>query len=372
MTQVIKKRKIVIASVLKPVDDARMFEKMGQTLADTDNYEVHIIGFPSGKPRAYPNIHLHPSEPFPRLGFQRLLEPFRIFQKIRELDPAILMATTHELLFAAVVFKMMRKAAIIYDIRENYFRNILFLPSFPLVLRPFLALWVRAWEKILSPFVNHFIVSEKGYLKELPFTGDKGVIIENKVKRVAIALPVERTQTGLRLLFSGTLAESTGVFTAIHLAETLHESDPNVSLTIIGYCAQRETLQRIKELTDNRDFIRLEGGDHLVPHDEIMSAIGNADAGIIAYPPNPSTRNTVPTKLYEYLGAKLPIVLINHPPWMELCAHYPAAVIFDPRFIKPDTLLPQLRNTDFYSTSPGEEVFWESEGKKLMEVVGKC
>src|SRR5690606_20204033 len=347
-----------------------MFEKIGQTLADTGDYEVHIIGYPSEKSHDYPNVHLHLAKRFPRLGLQRILEPFRIFQKIRELDPDILMITTHELLFAAVTFKMMRKASIIYDIRENYFRNILFLPSFPLVVRPFLALWVRAWEKILSPFVEYIIVSEKGYLKELPFTGNKTVVIENKVKRSAIAPPIETTgRSGLRLLFSGTLAESTGVFTAIHMAETLHQSDPNVSLIIIGYCAQRETLQQIKSLTDNRDFITLVGGDHLVPHDEIMSAIAKADAGIIAYPPNPSTRNTVPTKLYEYLGAKLPIVLINHPPWMELCAPYPAAVIFDPRFIKPDILLPQLKETDFYATSPGEEVFWELEGKKLVALV---
>lgn len=359
--------------MLKPVDDARMFEKMGQTLADTGRYEVHILGFPSDKARDYPDIHLHPSERFPRIGLQRLLMPFRIFRKIKELDPDIVIVTTHELMFTAVAFKMLRKVAIIYDIRENYFRNILFLPSFPLAVRPFLALWVRAWEKILSPFVTHTIVSEKGYLKELPFTGDKTVVIENKVKRAAIAPPVERTgRTGLRLLFSGTLAESTGVFTAIHLAETLHKSDPDVSLTITGYCAQRETLQRIKELTDNHDFIRLEGGDRLVPHDEIMSAIANADVGIIAYPPNPSTRNTVPTKMYEYLGAKLPIVLINHPPWMELCARYPAAMIFDPRFIKAETMLSHLRNTRFYTIPPGEEVFWESEGKKLVEMVGKC
>lgn len=356
--------------MLKPVDDARMFEKMGQALADTGDYEIHIIGFPSDKPHPYPNIHLHPSERFPRLAIQRVLAPFRIFRKIREINPGLLIITTHELLFAAVAFKMMRKTPIIYDIRENYFRNILFLPSFPLLLRPFLAVWVRAWEKMLSPFVDRMIVSEKGYLKELPFARDETVVIENKVKHSSIT-PRLHTTTGnrLNLLFSGTLAESTGVFTAIQLATTLHDSDPEVALTIIGYCAQRETLQRIKALTDTRDFIRLEGGDRHVPHDEIMSAIASAHFGIIAYPPNPSTRNTVPTKLYEYLGAQLPILLINHPPWMELCAHYHAAVIFDPRFIKPGALLAQLRTTPFYTIPPGEEVFWGVEGKKLVKLV---
>ena len=40
--QEVKKRRIVLASVLKPVNDSRMFEKMGQSLAPY--YEVHIMG----------------------------------------------------------------------------------------------------------------------------------------------------------------------------------------------------------------------------------------------------------------------------------------------------------------------------------------
>src|SRR5690606_41577660 len=120
-----------------------MFEKIGQTLADTGDYEVHIIGYPSEKSHDYPNVHLHLAKRFPRLGLQRILEPFRIFQKIRELDPDILMVTTHELLFAAVTFKMMRKASIIYDIREHYFRNIHFLSSFTFVLSILIAHTVR-------------------------------------------------------------------------------------------------------------------------------------------------------------------------------------------------------------------------------------
>lgn len=356
--------------MLKPVDDARMFEKMGRTLADTGDYDVHIIGFPSDGPQSYPNVYLHPSERFPRLGFQRILEPFRIFRKLRELDPGAVIVTTHELLLTAMVFKMLRKASIVYDIRENYFRNILFLPSFPLPLRPILALWVRAWEKILSPFADRIIVSEQGYLKELPFTAGKATVIENKVKQASIA-PVAATRAprGLNFLFSGTIAESTGIFTAIQVVSALHDTNPEAMLNIIGYCARRETLEQIKSLISDRDFIRLEGGDRLVPHVEVMAAIAEADYGIVAYPPNPSTRNTVPTKLYEYLGSKLPILLINHPPWMELCERYHAAVVFDPRFVKGGSLLEQLRSTHFYTSVPGEEVFWESERDKFLNLL---
>ena len=39
-----KKSTVVIASVLKPVDDSRMYEKIGLTLAESGRYDVHVIG----------------------------------------------------------------------------------------------------------------------------------------------------------------------------------------------------------------------------------------------------------------------------------------------------------------------------------------
>lgn len=42
-----KKRRIVLASILKPVDDTRMTEKLGATLAQVEGNEVYVIGYPS-------------------------------------------------------------------------------------------------------------------------------------------------------------------------------------------------------------------------------------------------------------------------------------------------------------------------------------
>jgi glycosyltransferase involved in cell wall biosynthesis len=367
LAQVIKKRKIVIVSVLKPVDDTRMFEKMGQTLADTGRYDVHIVGFPGTTTAEYPGIAFHPSHDFKRISLERVRVPFRVLRILLALSPDVIIVTTHELLLAAIIVRIFRKTTVVYDVRENYLRNILFLPTFPALIRPVLALWVRAWEKLLTLFVRRIIASEEGYLSELRFIRRKAVVIQNKVKRIAIQPRSGQSRRGCALLLSGTLAESTGVFTAIHVAGLLHEHDPTVHLTIIGYCAHAETLRRIRAAIEGCDYISLVGGDRLIPHDAIMEAIARADFGFIAYPPNPSTRNTIPTKLFEYLGARLPILLINHPPWMEVCAPYPAALVFDPRHVRADEMLDRMSHTDFYVRVPGEEVFWEQEGARLVQ-----
>ena len=51
-----KKQRIVLASVLKPVDDTRMFEKIGKSLSDNPDFEIFIIGYPSKQPPNDPEI----------------------------------------------------------------------------------------------------------------------------------------------------------------------------------------------------------------------------------------------------------------------------------------------------------------------------
>src|SRR5262245_60446393 len=101
--QEIKKRRIVIASVLKPVNDTRMFEKIGETLAQ--NHEVHVFGFSTSEPSTSAKISVHPHRKFQRLSFRRLLTPWKLLFQIQRLNPSDLIVATHELLFQAWILK---------------------------------------------------------------------------------------------------------------------------------------------------------------------------------------------------------------------------------------------------------------------------
>ena len=67
MPQVIKKKKIVLASVLKPVDDPRMFDKLAGSFCDLDAYEVLVMGYPTGTNQTHSRIKLVPSRTFKRV-----------------------------------------------------------------------------------------------------------------------------------------------------------------------------------------------------------------------------------------------------------------------------------------------------------------
>lgn len=364
------KTTVVIASVLKPVDDSRMYEKIGLTLARSGDFNIHVIG--SGTTTSKnAEVTQHPIKNFGRLSVARLLAPWKILMITLGLKPDIFIITTHELLYVAMFLKFSRKCRIIYDVQENYYWNILYTSAFPMLLRPFIALYVRAKETLASRYVDHFLLAEKGYEQEMKFPGNRYTVIQNKVRvqEVQKKLPATfETRKKIHLIFSGTLAETTGVFTAIDLAVKLHVIDERFTLTIIGFCSQPHILEKIRLLIRPRPFIELVTDESPVPHAQIFKRLHFADFGLVTYQINPSTMNSIPTKLYEYLGFRLPIIMVNHKPWVDFCQRYDAAVLFDPARYDAGAIYSEMMQRRFYQTEPSE-VYWESEGPKLLAVV---
>ncbi len=149
--------KLVIASILKPVDDTRMYEKFAKTLVQTKKYEINIIGFWSKKSPAISNIIQHPIFKFKRLSIRRWFASILYYRVLIKLKPAILIVTTHELLPASIVYKAFYPSRVIYDVRENYYRNIKYLNTYPAIVKDLLAIWVRCKETLAARFIDHFI-----------------------------------------------------------------------------------------------------------------------------------------------------------------------------------------------------------------------
>lgn len=370
MAQERKKRRIVLASILKPVDDARMFEKMGASLAQSGEYEVFIVGYPTTSDASAHGVQFISLPHFKRISFQRLAVKWQILKKVVSLRPSILIFNTHELLLPAIFAKILTNASLVYDVRENYFRNILLSGSFPWLIKWPLAVVVRCKEKLLAPAVDHFFLAEKGYENELKFHRGGWTVLENKAQPLLNPPQIHHRKMTkeIRLLFSGTLAESTGVFHAIQLAKELHRLDSSITLTIVGYSALEGEREKIHAEVRDCPFIQLTGINKLVPHHTLLEFIQSSDFGILSYPSSHHTSNSHPTKLFEYLSAQLPIILERHWPWISHYEINEPFVFFN--FSNPDypTLLRELKTKKFYPQPP-EEVTWKSEETKLLRAL---
>ncbi len=355
----------VIASILKPLDDTRIYEKLGLSIRESNKYQVNIIGFGVKKPPSHPDICFHTIYHGTRLGIGRLLAPWKFLHQLAKLRPALTVVCTPELLFPAALYKIFYGTKLWYDVQENYRRNVQHQSAYPNLLKPLFKLAIWMVETGTRPFVDQYLLAEKGYVGELIFVKGKHIVLENKYH--GIKLPRQTPASDhVHFVFTGTVSLENGIIQAISLVQALHQQQFPVQLTIVGQVPEAGLLDQIRnQINSQQHLIKLVGGAELVPHREVMEYASTADFGLVAHQPNPSTENCIPTKIYEYLGLGLPMLLQSHTLWESVVAPYEAAVVLNYNNFQPETIWRQIKEGGFYTTTPGAEITWEQEALKL-------
>ncbi|NML64618.1 glycosyltransferase family 4 protein [Hymenobacter sp. RP-2-7] len=381
-------RPVLLASVLKPVDDTRMREKFAETILQRPDLRVHVAGRATGDDlppdlvEAFPRLMHHPIFWGSRLSFNRLRAQLRYWRLLRVLCPALVVVHAPELLPLTLLWQALgRGRQFIYDIQENYALNVATQAVYRGWLKRGLAAGLRGVESLAARRAAALVLAEASYADELPFLGQlpprRVLVLENKYQpALAEALPTQaapRPVPGqpLRLLFSGTLSELTGVREALALAEALEARWPGGALlTIIGFCQRPALLAEMQQWAASGRPVRLVGGAQPVPHADIVAEINRSHLGLVLYRPHPSTARCRPTKLFEYLAHGLPILTTSNPLWASLVQHYQAGLALLPREAPAATaerLVAALGpgGPAFYPQGPPREALWASEGKKL-------
>ena len=381
--------RVLLASVLKPVDDTRMRGKFAETLRERPNMELHVAGRATGDNLHYtlvealPQVHHHRIFWGSRLSLNRLTAQWRYWRLLRVLRPALVIVHAPELLPLTLLWQRLgRGRKFIYDIRENYALNVSTQRVYQGFTRRWLAAGLRGVEAQAAKRAAAIVLAEASYAAELPFLRElppaQVVVLENKYQLQPEETLRPRPQAlpplaePLRLLYSGTISELNGVWEAIALAGQLRAAWPGgARLTIIGFCQQPELLRQLKEkAAANAAWLTLVGGPVPVPHAAIVAEISRSHLGLLPYRPHPSSERCRPTKLFEYLAHGLPIISSPNALWGELLQAYGAGVQLNfQRPIDAAALVVQLRGQPFYPGGIPAEALWATEGKKLWHLL---
>ncbi len=362
------KKVIAILSVLKPVDDTRNFEKIARSIGNTNKYDINIIGFSTKNIPHHPNIRFYPVFSFQRMCLKRLSVPFTVFRKLVKLRPELIIVTCAELLTVIYLYKILFGCKVIYDIQENYYRNIIYTNVYPGFIKYPLAFAIRLIEQFGRPFINKYFLAEKIYSEQLLFTKGKSIILENKVimhENLQIIRPTMNDT--ITFVYTGTIAEHYGIFEAIQFIKQIHDINRNVELIIIGFAPDREVYKKIIAATKNYDFINIKGGDRLIPHNQIINQLLKADFCLMPYQQNQSTAGRIPTKLYECLSLEMPVVISHNTAWNDLVRQNNAGIIHD----FTSNLIPEdiLKHVTYYGNNLSSNYLWKNEEIKLIKVI---
>ena len=117
-----------------------------------------------------------------------------------------------------------------------------------------------------------------------------------------------------------------------------------------------------------------------VLHEKVSELLAQARVGVATLHPDPNYLGSLPTKLFEYMAAGLPVVASNFPLWKEIVEGNKCGLTVNP--LDPEEIahaIEYLINHPDEARRMGEngrqavleKYNWETEGKKLLALYEK-
>ncbi|TAF33788.1 MAG: glycosyltransferase [Cytophagales bacterium] len=358
--------KILIASVLKPVDDNRLYHKIALSLAA--EYEVHLVGYEGNTEKAaHLNVHLHPEFRFSRLSYKRLLCVFKLYEWVKKLQPDVLIVAAVELLPIVFFIKPFVKH-IIYDIQEDYYKNIRYQNIYPKGLKVLLANTIRYLENTCSKKINCFLLSEKIYQKDLNFINKNSFLLENKVSEKYIGTPSYNfisfyDKINISCLVYGNISKSYFIEKSIQLIKNLNKNKSNISfsLKIVGNCLDNSYKDYLKNIIDLDKAIELAISKKTICYETILENLKNSDVILMPYQINESNQERIPTKFYECLAFSKPMIISKNIYWDNFLEPYQAHISIDFDTEDSEDLKEKILRTVFYPSFIAEDTYSSKE-----------
>ncbi len=369
------KRKILIASFLKPVNDIRSYEKIAKSLAKNKDYQITCIGYSSNIAVSDKTIELIPLPSFNKNRFSRILARWNVYKLYVKLKPELIIVNSPDLLLFTCLYKILFGGQIIYDVRENYFKNLWHQNNYLWGLKHILALSVRTKEWITAPLFNHFFIAEKIYSAQLKFIKKKFIVLENKTIEPTNHKTAPINYKAPTFIISGTIAIEYGIYEGIKFFNSIFKKHPNSHLVIIGKCANKPLLKALNLIAKNSTNINVIISNNSIAHNQIEQEILQADFGLFPYVPNESTKGKYPTKLFEFLGYNVPFIIQNNAEWVNYLSDYKSGLPFDFTNQTNDSIIKfweQINANPIKIKDTSLGIYWKSEEEKLLHVIETC
>lgn len=364
--------KILIASVLKPVDDVRHYRKLARSLVSANKYQIFIIGKGCAKNSGDERIEFLPTGNFDRFSLKRIGAQWTFFQAIKSIRPALVLITTPELLPLASWLKSRYKFKLVFDVQEDYDRNFTHQKEYgyvhKILFRGLLKLTDHTLEK-----VDHFILAERIYTTLEKYKNRTYTLLENKFLPEDLQ-PVSEVKipksSKIKVLISGTLSPYTNPILGIQFFKKLAHLNSELELIVIGKVLSASYKKQIEQAVNNHSQIKLFLELKEVNYELILNHLHECDYGLIPYLPDPVNESRIPTKLFEFAANGKPFFILENSSWQTFGRELGTAIGVN--FLSPDlTKLESVLVQGGKRTLPrvNDKALWLTERDELLNSI---
>jgi glycosyltransferase involved in cell wall biosynthesis len=259
---------------------------------------------------------------------------------------------------------------VIYDVHEDLPKQIYHKNWIPTYIRSSLAFVVGCLEKIAYYTFSAIITADD--LISTRF-GKNAITIRNFPivgERINIDLPARKRQK--KMVYTGKLATKRGLFEMLELIYKLNEIH-SVTLVLAGEFENHQTKIHAEQ------HLGWKYTNYLGKLDfsDMPSVLENATLGLALLHPSPQYLTAIPTKLFEYMQAGIPVVGSKFPSWEKIVDVERCGILVDPENIT-EILAAVLEIFNSFEkqelmsqngiNAMKEKYSWESEARKLTSL----
>jgi glycosyltransferase involved in cell wall biosynthesis len=363
-------KKICHITTVHPPFDVRIFHKECKTLAKA-GYEVYLIA-QHDKDENVDGINII-SLPKIKSRLKRvLILPIKAFSKAMKLKADVYHFHDPELLLVGVLLKIFTGRKVIYDVHENVPKQILNKSWIPLKSNKFISLIYSIIEKFSLFFIDFVIIAEDSYIEKIrnyPLLIYINNVNNNKDKFWA---------KKWNIIYVGGITKIRGIFEVIEAIRFLNKEEHyNVLLKLIGPFYPIHLLNEVINFAREYEIMNNIEIYGEIPHDKVFNFLSNSQIGIAILHPDPNYIDSIPTKLFEYMIAGLPVIASNFPLWKEIVEGNNCGICVNP--LDPKEIanaIKYLINHPDEARAMGEngrrsvleKYNWEKESEKLIRL----
>jgi glycosyltransferase involved in cell wall biosynthesis len=358
---------VIMLTTVHPAADVRIFDREATTLQRA-GLRVCIIG--RHRKSEYREGVWIEALPTPANRFCRFLMAFTLLKHASRFSGKLYAFHDPELFGVGLVLRLLGRS-VVYDCHENTPMTILQKEWIPLPLRWFTMPVVAAVEWLGSRLLTGVVTVNETLQRRFPRT--RTIVVRNLPPAALLDTITQAPPLYSRanaVVYAGKLSRIRGIG---ELVEAFRGIDSGTELWLLGDFSERAFRQEIlSTLPANvKWFGEREWAD-------VLGFYHRAKAGVVLLYPTPNHRNAMPIKLFEYLGAGLPVIASDMPHFAELLQG--CGVQVNPKDVAQirttiTTLLSDEAGMAKMSRVGRERVMqyfrWEDDGRKLVDFYTK-
>ncbi len=318
-----------ITSVHPPFD-TRIYHRECRSLSQA-GYDVTLIAPSAPKASAGDGIRL---VALPAIGGRRERPRlwWRIVREVRAMRPAIAHLHDPELLLIA---PFLRPAKVIYDCHEPYAETTMLRDWLPRPVRRPLSRLVAVLEPVLARQVSAIVVTEESHAT--PFRGSDVPVVLVRNFPLLADFYLAHSSDGRTVVHVGVNSEPRGCTAIVQAARWVAQEIRDAKFLIIGDFdppSYEGEVRRMIVAHGLEGHVFLKGR---IPYAEVPQWLAQSDVGLVPWQgPDRFPTRVIPTKLFEYMSARLPVVASDLPTIRRFMDGLDCGFLVDP--VSPEAL----------------------------------